>query len=90
MTETVPARPGPREAVPVRSAQIEATARKPLDQDWTQVARMGGVCALALVFVALIGMPVGLDNRPIIEPVLSMGYLSLLWIPLVIGYVATK
>ncbi len=87
MTETA-ARPGTREAVPIRSdVAAQGPARKPLDQDWRRVASMGGICALALVFVALIGMPVGLDDRPIIEPILSMGYLSLLWIPLVIGYV---
>ena len=35
-------------------------------------------------------MPVSLDARMIIEPVLSMGYLSLLWVPVVMGFVVSS
>jgi len=60
------------------------------DQDWRKLGKWGGLCALALVLVSLIGMPVGLDRRILIHPVLSLGYLSLLWIPLVLGFVVSK
>ncbi|MEE2768998.1 MAG: branched-chain amino acid ABC transporter permease [Actinomycetota bacterium] len=58
--------------------------------DWRRVFFWGGICALTIVAVSLIGLPVGMDKRTLIEPVLSLGYLFLLWVPLVLGYVATK
>ncbi len=58
--------------------------------DWRRVLLWGGICALSLVSVSLIGLPVGMNKRILIEPVLSLGYLFLLWIPLVFGYVATN
>ena len=57
--------------------------------DWRRALLWGGSCALSLVSVSLIGLPVGMNKRILIEPVLSLGYLFLLWIPLVSGYVAT-
>ena len=57
--------------------------------DWRRVLLWGGICALSLVSVSLIGLPVGMNKRILIEPVLSLGYLFLLWLPLVFGYVAT-
>jgi branched-chain amino acid transport system permease protein len=56
------------------------------DLDWRQVARTGGLLALGLVFIALTGMPVGLDERTVIEPWLSLGLLSLTFLPFVLGY----
>lgn len=58
--------------------------------DWRRVARTGGLLALGLVFVALTGMPVGLDERPVIDPWLSLGLLSLTFLPLVLGYTVTN
>ena len=63
-----------------------APPRSALDQDWQRLIRVGSILALAQVFLALSNMPVELDVRKIIEPVLSMGYLSLLWLPLLVGY----
>ena len=60
------------------------------DIDLKRVAQTGGLLALGLVFIALAGMPVGLDKRKVIEPVLSLGYLSLLWLPMVLGVAVTK
>ena len=57
--------------------------------DWRRALLWGGICALSLVSVSLIGLPVGMNKRILIEPVLSLGYLFLLWIPLVFGHVAT-
>ena len=56
------------------------------DLDWRRVASTGGLLALGLVFISLVGMPVGLDSRTVIEPILSLGYVSLLWLPLILGW----
>ena len=61
-------------------------ARPVGDQPWGRILRLGGIGALAQVFIALSGMPVGLDGRTIVEPVLSLGYLALVWLPLILGY----
>ena len=53
------------------------------DLDWRRVFNTGGLLALGLCFISLAGMPIGLNGRKLIEPVLSLGYLSLLWLPLV-------
>jgi len=63
-----------------------APARAPLAQNWARLARMGAIAAGAQVFTALAGMPVGLDRRMIVAPLLSLGYLSLLWLPVVVGH----
>lgn len=55
---------------------------------WRKQIRFAMIGALSSVFVALAGMPVGLDRRSIVYPVLSMGYLSLLWIPFVLARLA--
>ena len=56
--------------------------------NWRRQIRFALVGALSAAFIALAGMPVGLDGRSIIQPVLSMGYLSLLWIPFVFASIA--
>ena len=66
-----------------------APSRPLVALDWRRVLLWGGICALSLVSVSLIGLPVGMNKRILIEPVLSLGYLFLLWLPLVFGYVAT-
>lgn len=71
-------------------ATTVAPARGVLDQDWRKVVRLGLLLALGLVFISLAGMPVGLDTRVVIEPVLSMGYLALLWLPLVLGFAVSS
>lgn len=63
-----------------------AHRRRLLDQDWPRLLRAGAVLALGQVFIALSGMPVSFDRRLLIDPVLSLGYLSLLWLPLVVSY----
>ena len=63
-----------------------APARPVTDQPWGRILRFGGVGALVQAFIALSGMPVGLDGRTIVEPILSLGYLSLVWLPLILGY----
>ena len=55
---------------------------------WRKQIRFALIGALSSAFIALAGMPVGLDGRSIIEPVLSMGFLSLLWVPFVMATLA--
>ncbi len=74
------ARPGSgktRAAAPAR--------RRLLDQDWRRLACAGAVLAVGQVFIALTGMPVTFDRRLLIDPILSLGYLALLWLPPVVG-----
>jgi hypothetical protein len=59
-----------------------------IDQDWRRVLRWGLICGGILVALCLVGMPVELDRREIIERYLSLGYVSILLIPIVIGRVA--
>jgi len=67
-----------------------APARPILDQDWRRVAKIGSVTAIAMVFIALIGMIVQLDTRLIIRRYMSLGYLMVIWIPIVAGFVVSK
>ncbi|MCY4163984.1 MAG: branched-chain amino acid ABC transporter permease [bacterium] len=60
--------------------------RSAFAHDWTRIARMGSIAAFGQVFIALSNMPVRLDERLIIKPVLSLGYLVLLILPFAAGY----
>ena len=70
----------------VPAAPAELPARPLLAQSWAQLTRMGAITAGTQAFIALSGMPIGLDRRMIVSPVLSLGYLSLLWLPVVVGH----
>ncbi len=67
-----------------------APPRSLLDQDWRRIAKIGSVTGLTLVFVALIGMLVQLDTRLIIREYLSLGYLTVIWLPVMAGIVVVK
>ncbi|MEL0139067.1 MAG: hypothetical protein VW800_01730, partial [Acidimicrobiaceae bacterium] len=71
-------------------AVVLAPARGAFDQDWRKLVNWGLICALALIFVSLTDMPDKLDKRVIVEPLLSMGYLSLIWIPIALGNLVTR
>ena len=62
-----------------------APPRRWLDQDWRRLLRMGGVAAFVEVFICLSAMPVRLDERPVIESILSLGYVFIGAIPIVVG-----
>ena len=64
----------------------ETVRRRVLDQNWRELLKVGAILMVGQVFIALSGMPVSFDRRLIIDPILSLGYLSLLWLPLVVGY----
>jgi len=76
-----------------------AVKRGAFDLDWQKVVRFGGLLGLALVFVSLCGMAVGLDSRQILYWVnpdvyvsypdgvgLSLGYIALFMWPLLLGW----
>ena len=63
-----------------------APTRPALAQDWRRLVRMGAIAAFGQVFIALSNMPVRLDERVIVKPVLSLGYLALLILPFAAGH----
>ena len=63
----------------------DAPPRPPFAQDWHRIARMGAIGAIGQIFISLSNMPVKLDGRAIIEGILSLGYLSLVVLPLAAG-----
>ncbi len=93
MSLTTPSEPGPPPAPePAPSAggaanglSNDAPPRPPFAQDWRRIVRMGAIGAIGQIFISLSNMPVKLDGRAIIEGVLSLGYLSLVVLPLAAG-----
>jgi branched-chain amino acid transport system permease protein len=75
----------------VTATPITATT---VDTRWSpdvkRIVSKGAVCALVMVFICLVGMPVKLDPRPLIDPILSRGYTSLVWVPVAFGYMVTS
>ena len=68
------------------TGQALAPRRRLLDQDWPKMMRASAILAIGQVFIALSGMPVTFDRRLLIDPILSLGYLSLIWLPLVVSF----
>ena len=85
MTATLPPTTGPQPGGPQPEVPL-AAPRPALAHDWRRIARMGSIAAFGQVFIALSNMPVRLDERLIIKPVLSLGYLVLLILPFAAGY----
>ncbi|WKZ82703.1 MAG: hypothetical protein QY307_00140 [Acidimicrobiia bacterium] len=53
---------------------------------WRQAVRWGAIGGLILAFTAAIGMVETFDARKVIDPWISLGHLSLLWVPIAMGY----
>ena len=66
--------------------QVDEVTRGPFDFDIRGSMRRGLLLGLGLVFISLAGLPIGLDTRILIKPVLSLGYLSLIWLPFISGW----
>ncbi len=77
--------PGPSAGGAANGLSNDAPPRPPFAQDWRRIARMGAIGAVGQIFISLSNMPVKLDGRAIIEGVLSLGYLSLVVLPLAAG-----
>ncbi len=60
------------------------------DQDTRRVLRWGLLAGVVMTFTAAVGMLDAFDDRLLIRPVLSLGYLMLLWFAPVAGYQATN
>ena len=71
------------------SVRVAPTPSSILDQDWPKVLRWGLICGGALIAICLVGMPVEMDRRILVERYLSLGYLSVLCIPVLVGWVAS-
>ena len=71
------------------NVRVAPTPSSILDQDWSKVLRWGLSCGGALIASCLVGMPVEMDRRILIERYLSLGYLSVLFIPVLVGWVAS-
>jgi len=56
--------------------------------DWPRVHKWGALGGLTMAFIAAIGMATVLDRRLIVSPWLSLGFVALLWVPAVFGYIA--
>ena len=56
--------------------------------DWPRTLKMGAIGALAMAFIAMIGMYATFDRRLLIVPVLSLGALVYFGVPLTVGYLA--
>ncbi len=79
MTAAVAPETGAAETAPMPPRPV-------LAQDWPRLVRMGAVGAVAQIFIALSNMPVRLDERLVVKPILSLGYLSLLIVPFAAGH----
>jgi len=60
--------------------------RGAFDLDWRKVRNSSGLVALGQWFIALAGMPIGLKTLEIVNPILHLGFLCMLFIPIWIGY----
>ena len=69
---------------------VAAPLAAPATIESNKILRYGALGALGLVFISLVGMPVGMNDRTVIDPILSLGYLSLLWLPLILGWLVGK
>ncbi|MDW3176324.1 MAG: branched-chain amino acid ABC transporter permease [Acidimicrobiia bacterium] len=65
---------------------IDEITKGAFDVDWRRIVRSGNLLGLSMVFIALSGMPVGLDEREVIDGVISLGYLALLLSPPIFGW----
>jgi len=63
----------------------ETPAPNPVD--WSKVQKWGALGGLTMSFIAAIGMVAVLDRRLIISPWLSLGFLTLVWVPVMYGFV---
>ena len=66
------------------------SVRPMTDVDWEKVLRSGALAGLMLSFIAAIGMVTVLDERTMIDPWLSLGYLALVWVPVFFGFTAAS
>ncbi|GMQ97940.1 MAG: hypothetical protein BMS9Abin17_0444 [Acidimicrobiia bacterium] len=62
-------------------------SQRPNPVDWSKVQKWGALGGLTMSFTAAIGMVIAFDKRLIISPWLSLGFIALLWVPLMYGFI---
>ncbi len=60
------------------------------DFDMGRALKWGALGGLSMSFAAAIGMVETLDKRTVIDPILSLGFLALIWAPVVYAYIASN
>ena len=70
--------------------ETSTSTPEPSPVDWSKVQRWGLYGGITLSFIAAIGMVSTLDQRTIIEGWLSLGFVSVAWVPLAFGYIAAS
>ena len=68
----------------------EAAPAVPNPVDWQKVQTWGALGGLTMSFIAASGMVRTLDQRLIISPWLSLGFLVLVWVPILFGFIAAN
>ncbi len=68
------------------TALPQMSTKGAFDIDIRKTVIYGLYGAIGMTFIALSGMIVGLDSRAIIEGYLSLGYIVVIWVPILIGY----
>lgn len=58
--------------------------------DTRAVLRRGAIAGITMTFIAAIGMVEVFNARKVIDPFVSLGYLSILWAPFLFGFLVTK
>ncbi len=66
------------------------STRSATDIDAKNSISIGVIAGISVIFMGLVGIAVGLNERMLIDPVLSLGYLFLLVVPFGAGYVAAN
>ncbi len=77
-------------ATAAQTSSADFVSRGALDIDVKKAISYGLYGALGTIFIALAGMLVGLDSRAIIERHLSLGYLGIIWVPFLVGYLVSN
>jgi len=72
--------------IAVLSPINELVHRGAFDLEWRKVLSTGALAALGQWFIALSGMPIGLKTLEIINPILHLGFVVMLFIPIWLGY----
>ncbi len=67
---------------------VAPEAQTPNPVEWSKVQKWGVLGGLTMSFIAAIGMVTSLDRRLIVSPWLSLGFVTLLWVPVAYGFIA--
>ena len=71
-------------------ADAPRTTRSPFDVEVRTIVVWGLLTGLTMMFISATGMLEEFDDRPLIDPILSLGYFALLWVPVAFGFRAAR